>query len=755
MGCARHRIVNAVMPRIPIIALLAAALVAGIAAVEVRAEWLVFTFTAVPVALWPTGDGRVTSLRPLARTTLAFVILALLSVWSCEPDRRVMERAMAVVPHKGERIRTACVARIPGVPNRPVQARCRVRSLWVDLPIRLFEDDLPEGRSGTLFWFTGTLQQPASTRNPGEPDRIALARRSGIAAWASISRRDTVAVVDRLDPGHPGIRTVVVDRLDPILGPREAGDLVRAMITGDRSRLSNTTLDAFRQAGISHVLAVSGLHVSLVILIVLIPVSLLSSLFGLGWTGRVLLQLGAVLTLLWFVAGVVGLGPSVVRAGVFGTVVLVARLFDRSGSVALPALFLSVTIQICLEPPVLFDAGFLLSHAAVAGLIHVGRTTDWAGGLRSSLGATWFTSPIVSLYFGTVPLAGIAANLVAIPLTGLVVISGTLALVFDGLPFLVQPLARSAVWSAEVLIRSAALFADRLSFLSVPWSAVAIVLVSASLLALRLGRRGLLTSLILMTSTGLVVRSLPITDPLSMSVLDVGQGDATVLSTPDRKVIVVDTGPVGSAVVLNHLRMLGVHRIHFLFLTHLHADHTGGLERLKGAVVVDSLFVPEGVELPDSIRGIAEETRRLRDGETVSVGPELSLRVLAPSGQTIEDDPNASSLVLRIDHGDTSILLTGDAERESEETMVSRWDEWLDVDVVKVAHHGSRTSSAPFFVERTGPSFAVVSAGFNSYGLPSNLVIQRWEQRGAQVHLTRTDGAFCLLSNGRTFRTGC
>jgi competence protein ComEC len=131
------------------------------------------------------------------------------------------------------------------------------------------------------------------------------------------------------------------------------------------------------------------------------------------------------------------------------------------------------------------------------------------------------------------------------------------------------------------------------------------------------------------------------------------------------------------------------------------------------------------------------------------------VRVLAPSGEVIDDDPNASSLVLRIDHGDTSILLTGDAERESEETMVSRWDDWLDVDIVKVAHHGSRTSSTSFFVERTNPEFAIVSAGFNSYGLPSHEVMDRWERRGARVHLTRTLGAFCLSSYGTSFRTGC
>lgn len=761
---------NARMPRIPIIALISASLMTGILAVMAHAEWLVYAYLSIPGSLWLSGGGRVSSLRPLARSTTALAILAILAVWSSGPDRRVMDRAAGIVPHRGERNRTACVARIPSMPNRPVQARCLARSEWVDLPLRLFDDDIPQGRPGTLFWFTGTIQQPGSTRNPGEPDRVALARRSGFAAWASITRRDTIAVVDwpdpgspdvrtttggRLDPGSPDIRTTVRARLDSLLPRREAGYLVGAMITGDRHRLSNDTLDAFRQAGISHVLAVSGLHVSIVILLVLIPVSFVSSLVGVGWTGRVFAQLLAVVLLLWLIVEVVGAGPSVVRASLSGLVVVAARLFDRSGSAALSALFLSVTLQVAWEPRILFDAGFLLSHAAVAGLVHVGQSSGWASGLQSSLFATWATSPFVALYFGTVPLAGIAANIVAIPLSSLIVTAGTLSLLFDGIRAVAQPLATSATLAAHLLITVSQTFADGFSFLSVSFPAGSIVAVSGFVLALRLSRRGFIVSIVLLTTISLGVRSVPMRTPLSVTVLDVGQGDATVLSTPENRIVVIDAGPPRSNVVLNHLRQRGEGRIHALFLTHLHADHIGGLATISGRFSIDSLYVPAGVELPDSLHGLAGGIRHLRDGETVSVDRDVRVRVLAPTGDEVDEDPNASSLVLRIDHGKTSILLTGDAERASEESMVSRWNDWLDVDVIKVAHHGSRTSSTPFFVERVNPSTAVVSAGFNSYGLPSSDVIDRWEQGSAHIHLTRTDGAFCLWSDGRLFITGC
>lgn len=785
MACTHFGNSNARMPRIPIIALISASLVTGILAVMAHAEWLVYAFLTIPGALWLSGSGQITSLRPIARTTTALSIVAILAVWSSEPDRRVMDRAKGFVPHRGDRSRTACVARIPSMPNRPVEARCLVRSQWVDLPLRLFEDDLPKGRPGALFWFTGTIQLPGSAWNPGGPDRVSLARRAGFAAWASITRRDTIAVLAHRDPRFreiqdtkgvqpdsqspasqhtegvqpdpqsPEIRAAVGTRLDTLLPHHEAGYLVRAMITGDRDRLSNDTIDAFRQAGISHVLAVSGLHVSIAILLVLIPVSLFSSLVGVGWTGRVVIQLLAVVLLLLLVVEVVGAGPSVVRASLFGLVVVAARLFDRSGATALSALFLSVALQVTWEPRTLFDAGFLLSHAAVAGLVHVGHNSGWVNGLRSSLFATWATSPFVALYFGTVPLAGIAANILAIPLTSVIVTAGTVSLLFDGIRAVAHPLATSATLAAQALITVSQAFADRFSFLSVSFPAGSIVVVSAAVLSLGLSRRGFMVSIVLLTTISLCVRNLPMRSPVSVTVLDVGQGDATVLSTPENRIAVIDAGPPRSNAVLNHLRQRGNGRIHALFLTHLHADHTGGLATISGRIPIDSLYVPAGIELPDSLLGIAAGIRRLRDGETVLLDREVRLRVLAPTGDETDDDPNASSLVLRIDHGETSILLTGDAERDSEETMASRWHDWLDVDMIKVAHHGSRTSSTPFFVERARPSKAVISAGFNSYGLPANEVIDRWKQAGALIHLTRTDGAFCLWSDGTSYWTEC
>jgi len=252
---------------------------------------------------------------------------------------------------------------------------------------------------------------------------------------------------------------------------------------------------------------------------------------------------------------------------------------------------------------------------------------------------------------------------------------------------------------------------------------------------------------------------------LDVIFLDVGQGDATLVDTPGGRHVLIDAGlrspytDQGERVIVPHLARFGIRRLDALVLTHADADHIGGAASVLKAVAVGRLIVngqPGETDLWDDVIRTADSLgvpiHTVRAGDTLAVDPAVRFRVLGPTRP--HPSPNDASIVVRIEHGATRWLLTGDAEVEGEADLVARFPDLLEVDVVKVGHHGSRTSSAGDLVLSAGdPDFAVVSvARRNRYGLPNEEPLARWSATGAAVLLTSHEGAVWLRSDGRSVR---
>ncbi|MBI3687185.1 MAG: ComEC/Rec2 family competence protein [Actinobacteria bacterium] len=585
----------------------------------------------------------------------------------------------------------------------------------------------PRGGDLTVAVLT-TRVPPAEVAAPSWPHRAAGRLRSGL--------RDAV---HGLPPGAAG--------------------LVPALVVGDESAMDPVVVANFRATGLSHLTAVSGMNVTLIVGAVLLALRAVSA-------GPRTSAVVAGVALVGFVV-LARPSPSVLRAAVMGGIALLALALGRPRAV-LPALAASVLGLLLWRPELARSAGFALSVLATAGLVVL--APGWAAALRRrrvpaglaeavAVPAAAFvvTAPVLAGLGGAVSLVTVPANLLAGPAVAPCTVLGLLAAVLSPVS---EPAARVAAWLAGVPARWIVAVADRGAAAPqavLPWPAGAggvllLVGVLAGLFAgarVPVARRSLLAAGL---GALLVVIALPVArvgagwPPPGWLVVacDVAQGDAVVVRLAGDSAVMVDTGPDPVAVD-GCLRRLGVRRIPLLVLTHLHADHVGGLRGALHGRGVGAIQVGPSHEPAWAWRLVAEDAAAHRVpvvpaavGE-VRIVDGVRVEVLAPRGafHGTRSDPNNSSIVLRVETRGRVLLLTGDVEVEAQRALLRDRPGSLAADVLKVPHHGSVYSDRDFLAA-VGARLGIVSVGAgNDYGHPSPLLLAELARLG--VRTLRTD----------------
>ncbi len=635
--------------------------------------------------------------------------------------------------------------------------------------------DRPYFRYGDRLLLEGELEAPQPFEDFDYPAYLA---RQGIRTVMLFPRAELIGEGE----GSPFYRALhaVRWRLARSLAasvPEPQAAMGQALLLGMRDGLPDDLVEDFRATGTAHVLAISGLHVG-----VLLGIGMSAAAWLFGRRHR--LYLVAPFALVWMYALLAGGSPSVIRAATMGSVFLAARVLGRPGTV-MPALGLAAAVMVALSPGVLWSVSFQLSFAAVAGIALLRpRLGEWTLGGRDergesggalawladavavSVAATLATLPLIAFYFERVSLVGILATplvLPALPLAlvlyamtaavGLVValpaqVVGLLSWVVGGYVSLVVGLfARLPAASVEV---------GRVApYLVWGYYGVLTLLVSRRALGRTLGHlAGWLRAVAatvpggmsplggvrvpwwvsgLALSVAALVWALVLLRPgdgLEVVFLDVGQGDAAFISTPAGRQIVVDGGPGR----LDMVRFLGEHMppgdrtLDLVVLTHPHADHLTGLletmERYEVGAVLERRVDYDGPGYAAWRELVEAEGALVVDavpGQRIEMGDGAVVQVLGPPSRLLvgtESDVDNASVVVRIGYGEVSFLLTGDMFREAEAALVSS-GQHVQSDVLKVGHHGSRTSSSWAFLDAVRPAVAVISAGAdNQFGHP-------------------------------------
>ncbi|PKJ57045.1 DNA internalization-related competence protein ComEC/Rec2 [Bacillus sp. SN10] len=586
------------------------------------------------------------------------------------------------------------------------------------------------------------------------------------------------------------VQWILFLRQQAILGvtemfPEQSGAFMNALVFGDRQQMTFEVEEQYQQFGLVHLLAISGSHI--VLLMVIVYFILLRS----GVTREIATVCLIFCIPLYMILA--GASPSVIRASITGVLMLIAFICSIRLS-SLDALSITAICMLIFDPYLVFNIGFQFSFVgSFALLLSAPLLLESGNGvirnsIYISLISQLVSTPILLYHFGYYSPYSILLNILYVPFLSLIVLPCSIVILIciPIIPFLAKSFANvlsiGLNLSNDLLSYCESLPFTRLNFGQTPILLVILYCVSIISVLMIWERRMSKGMMSISVGIFLFISTCHYVYPYfresgSVTFLDVGQGDAILIRLPyDQEIYLIDTGgtirankeewqrkkhefSVGNDILIPYLQKEGIKKIDKLIVTHGDADHIGAAQELLSNITVKEVVFgrKEQEAILEKVvkkQALEKEVKisEVGEGESWSVN-EAEFFVLAPTGK--ERSENNASIVLWAKLGGITWLFTGDLEEEGEKGLVATYPD-LRADVLKVAHHGSNTSSITPFLSAVQPNIAIISVGErNRYGHPHKEVIERFEKMGIEIWRTDKQGAISYVFKGErgTFRS--
>lgn len=561
------------------------------------------------------------------------------------------------------------------------------------------------------------------------------------------------------------IKTTVMEEANNNLS-KDASAIFNGILLGEKSKISDEINTYFKDGNMAHILAVSGAHVSYIIITVNIILRKSTKNFYIIVTTIVLI----------FFMILTGLTPSVIRACIMSIIALIAKIVHKKSDIY-TNLSLSAIIILLSNPYTIFNIGFQLTYLGTLGIVLLSKKiTFFTEGIfiknehkyckfkktiinliSISISVQILIAPIILINFNTVSCNFLISGVVSTPVFSAIMVIGIFCLIvfpcrkifFPILEFLINFLIGISKFISNIPFLKSILPTPNLVWIISYYIILIAILFFKSEIMFRILKNSKLISKVLKDIVAILLVICIITQlfqnfkskDLKIYFIDVGQGDSTLIVTPKNKKILIDGGgssnenyDIGKNIVVPYLLDRGIISIDYMMISHFDNDHCGGLKYVIKTIKVKNILISKQAKNSDEYTEIIQLAKNkkiniieVKQGDTIIIEKDVQLKILYPTSQLEFEDLNNNSIVAKLVYTNFSMLFTGDIGIEAENKLIKKYSSSiLKSTVLKVGHHGSKTSSGEDFIKIVNPQIALIGVGKdNTFGHPSKEIIQR------------------------------
>lgn len=623
--------------------------------------------------------------------------------------------------------------------------------------------DIPSIKYGDSLYIEGEFKQPEEARNYKGYNYKQYLKTKKIIGTVELEK---VKILKSSNGSFiHNIQKYIRDTINGTLTDEE-GNLLLAILLGDKDKLSEDIQESFKTSNLSHMLAVSGAHVSYIILG--LTYVLQNSIIG-KKNGKIV----CIIFLLAFMA-ITNFTPSVTRACIMAILTLLSSIIYRKSDVY-TNISVAALITLIFNPYSLLDLGFQLSYGGTIGIIiFIKRIQEKKSNSKVinyikqmalvSIYANIIIIPIMMYHFNTVSFTFIISNIMASPILGIIVITGFLFIITS---ITVKPLTRLiAIFIKPILsiLIKISQICSKLPFSNIlvvtPYMFNVISYYAIILYCIKSKKNNkckiIICLLIVLILINFIIYIFP--QKLRIFFIDVGQGDSTLIITPDKKMVLIDGGgsdsfDVGEKVLLPYLLDRRILKVDYVLISHFDTDHCGGILTIMEKVKVKNIIISEQAEHSENYERfkklmIHKKIRliEVKKGDKIKIGRYSEFKILFPTSRLLSENPlNNNSIVAQFNYNNFKMLFTGDIEKLAEQQILKTEKAEIRADILKVAHHGSKTSSIPEFIKAVRPKIALIGVGKNNtFGHPNQQTIKNLENIKCRIYRTDLQGEIII-----------